>query len=391
MYAILVLRRLAATDDYHHPANAKHYGYGGADETAYHSTTAFVTAAAPFSVHLEDSASRGATATDRFPAFPGSSTTNLPGAAGDASARDLTGGGLSGAAAPGAASTAGKNAMPMPLERLTSTSSNSSRTSLGSYSHERDTQFDSYVASKGQALKLEADRVMGAEFGWASPAAAGSGNAATAGAGANPRISTGAGTGSGTLPGLGAFRSNSTASSAGGASPVGASRRDSSASIVLGTGTVAGGVVGSPMIVSTSGGASGGRSRGDSVGSNRASVVGWHDGSISAGAGPGAGLGLGLGAVPEGVEPDEGARAAAAGAPPMERSASADSVVSAVSSAGSAAVLGTATVVGAGVRASTTTVRPAAAAAEHHVAPGKASRPENEAAESLLRADDELH
>lgn len=122
IYAILTYRRLSAYDDYAHPANVKSFGFRDGLDDPYSSRA-----------NLRPSIDK------RFSSV--SSRLSI-----------------------GSAHTSNSIDQPaaVPLDRLERTPSY--------YSHERDTQFEEYVARRGSYTgKADVERAVGVEFGWASP------------------------------------------------------------------------------------------------------------------------------------------------------------------------------------------------------------------------------
>lgn len=124
IYAIITYRRLSAYDDYAHPANVKSFGF-------------------------RDGPHRSASYSSR---------TNLR------PSLDKRVSSVSSRLSIGSAHTSNSTEQPaaVPLSTLERTPSY--------YSHERDTQFEEYVARRGSYTgKADVERAVGAEFGWSSP------------------------------------------------------------------------------------------------------------------------------------------------------------------------------------------------------------------------------
>ena len=147
VYSIVTFRRLLKYDDYHHPANVKHFGFSNNELEMGHGASqnqragdlgggALRPGLAPTEYPSQTSRSRphsvASTATSLDSSLP---TLYTPGS-------DYHGGGADPLGTPGDRS---------------------------SYNHERDTKFEAYVSRRASVgLKEEIDRAMRAEFGWGS-------------------------------------------------------------------------------------------------------------------------------------------------------------------------------------------------------------------------------
>ena len=136
IYAIRTFRRLSVFDEYHYgyAVNAKPYGYGDLDDTEYNNGGGRKSnprlSIGAISEHLDRRLS--------------STSTTRRESASAAAVSPLT-----------------PTGPPLRLEQIGRTASY--------YSHQRDTQFDDYVAARASlSLKSDIERAMAAEFGWSS-------------------------------------------------------------------------------------------------------------------------------------------------------------------------------------------------------------------------------
>jgi hypothetical protein len=128
IYGVIVYRRLSAFDDYHHPHNAKHYGFSEEPDVSYNPTRGSINVDRDT---LYDPASHP-DARPRRPSFTFRRNSSSP----------PNGQALS--------------PVPPPLAER-----------RASYDHRRDTQFDDYVAQRASVnLKDDVEHALGAEFGW---------------------------------------------------------------------------------------------------------------------------------------------------------------------------------------------------------------------------------
>lgn len=157
IYSVRAYRRVSKSADYAHPANVKHYGYGGAykglsdngpgdfanTRNSSYSGYSNVDVELGNSTHIY---SDSRTEQQRTRAYSGASLSSL------ASSSIST---LKRAASTSTVQTTVSTFPVSPLERRPS------------YNHKRDTQFDDYVNKRhSETFKDDVDAAIGAEFGW---------------------------------------------------------------------------------------------------------------------------------------------------------------------------------------------------------------------------------
>lgn len=145
IYSIVVYRRLVQYDDYHHPANVKHFGFKD-DRSDFELGNSTEISAQPPTKRTSFMSVRSS----RSRSHSAASLASLHNA--DTSYQSQT---------------QAQGGRPLSLAEAGRRES---------YNHLRDTTFDAYIAERqSQSFKDDVDRAIGAEFGWGSPSGDGSG------------------------------------------------------------------------------------------------------------------------------------------------------------------------------------------------------------------------